>query len=223
MFNENRGYLESCYKQYANLCEKKKVLLNISFKTIESCRKKGYFCDKKEEIAVKEEMDQQIRMYSELKGLKDVQKKTVLRWMQAKIKMRHKKQIKESVVQFIDYDGKLFYKLGTGQEEEINCMVEEIIEKPNREWMGKIKTKIRYNFAEDPKKTWNRLKQTAGQVITVSPEEFKNHYEKNWAGKPVEVYVKEYSDYIMQRKLVIKESDMLNKLLDVKKNERCDS
>jgi hypothetical protein len=46
--------------------------------------------------------------------------------------------------------------------------------------MAKEKIKIRYNFAEDAKRTWNKIKQTAGQASKIKPEIFKGHYEKNW-------------------------------------------
>jgi hypothetical protein len=65
------------------------------------------------------------------------------------------------------------------REKEISCLAKGILEKPYRKWLAKEKTKIRYNFAEDAKRTWNRIKQTAGQVTTIEPEIFKDHYAKN--------------------------------------------
>jgi hypothetical protein len=53
------------------------------------------------------------------------------------------------------------FKIGTSQMEEIQCTAEGIIEKPYKDWMAKEKTKIRYNFAEDAKRTRNQIKQGA--------------------------------------------------------------
>jgi hypothetical protein len=39
--------------------------------------------------------------------------------------------------------------------------------------------KIRYNFAEDAKRTLNMIKQTAIQATKLEPEEFRKHYSKN--------------------------------------------
>jgi hypothetical protein len=66
----------------------------------------------------------------------------------------------------------------------------------------KEKTKIRYNYAEDAKRTWNRIKQTCGQATKIKPEVFKEHYEKNWANAPQEINIEEDSKFIIQRKLV---------------------
>jgi hypothetical protein len=68
--------------------------------------------------------------------------------------------INSDVYQYSDWDEAPNFDYGVA-EEEISCIAENIIEKLYREWMAKEKTKIRYNFAEDAKRTWNRIKQTA--------------------------------------------------------------
>jgi hypothetical protein len=90
-------------------------------------------------------------------------------------------KIKESIEQVVDYDGRPTFKFDDNQEEEIDRIAEEVLKKPYREWMAKEKTKIRYNIAEDAKRTWNKIKQTTGQTSKIKPDEFKNHYEKNWS------------------------------------------
>jgi hypothetical protein len=62
------------------------------------------------------------------------------------------------------------------------------------------KTKIRYNFAEDAKRTWNRIKQPAGQATKIKTEAFANHYSENWETEPRELLIDEHFDFIMQRK-----------------------
>jgi hypothetical protein len=54
-----------------------------------------------------------------------------------------------------------------------------IIEKPYKDWMAKDKTKIRYNFAEDIKRTWNRIKQPAGQSTKIPSDIFADYYAQN--------------------------------------------
>jgi hypothetical protein len=66
--------------------------------------------------------------------------------------------------------------------------------------MAKEKTKIRYNFAENAKRTWNRIKLTAGQATKIKPKDFAEHYSKNWEQKPKNVEIESYSDFIKQRK-----------------------
>jgi hypothetical protein len=88
------------------------------------------------------------------------------------------------------------------------------------EWMAKEKTKIRYNFAEDTKRIWDRIKQTAGQATKIESEEFRKHYAKNWEEASEDLKVEDYSDFIMQRKLVLLESEMIKYLLDKRKMKR---
>jgi hypothetical protein len=80
--------------------------------------------------------------------------------------------------------------------------------------MMKEKTKNRYNFAEDAKRTWNRIKQTYGQATKIKSEIFKEHYEKNWSNAPKEINIEENSRFTMQRKLVMKEDEMIRFLLN---------
>jgi hypothetical protein len=41
--------------------------------------------------------------------------------------------------------------------------------------MANEKTKICYNFTEDAKRTWNRIKQPAGQATKIKSDNFANH------------------------------------------------
>jgi hypothetical protein len=52
----------------------------------------------------------------------------------------------------------------------IQLKTEQIIEKSYKIWIAREKTKIRYNFAEDIKRTWNSIKQPAGQATKINPE-----------------------------------------------------
>jgi hypothetical protein len=101
-------------------------------------------------------------------------------------------------------------------EQHLEELAERTIEGPYKEWMAKEKTKIRYNFPEDAKRTWNRIKQTCGQATKILPEKFKEHYEKNWSNTPEEIGIDEKSRFIIQRKLVLKDGDMQNYLLNKK-------
>jgi hypothetical protein len=58
------------------------------------------------------------------------------------------------------------------------------LKKPYKEWTAKEKSKIRYNFAEDAKRIWNRIKQTAGQATKIEREEFRKPYAKNGGKAP---------------------------------------
>jgi hypothetical protein len=63
--------------------------------------------------------------------------------------------------------------------EEIMDNINAIIEKHEREpflrWNYNLKTKLRYNFAEDSKRTWNKIKMTASLPSEIKPEQFANH------------------------------------------------
>jgi hypothetical protein len=85
---------------------------------------------------------------------------------------------------------------------------------------GKEKTKIRYNFSEDAKRTWNGIKQPSGQAIKIVANIFTDHYAENWETEPKDVLIDDHSDLIMQGKLVFKENDMLNEFLNKKKMKR---
>jgi hypothetical protein len=87
MMKENLEYLEQCYSRYMELCRKKKVASNLVEKNVDKCKKEGFFGEfKNENEFEKNEEVQQVRIFSEMKGIKDVRKKTVQRWMEVKIK-----------------------------------------------------------------------------------------------------------------------------------------
>jgi hypothetical protein len=73
------------------------------------------------------------------------------------------------------------------EEDELSELGVEVLEISSREWMAKEKTKVRYIYAEDAKRTWNRITQTCGQATKIKPKNFKEHYEKNWANAPDEI------------------------------------
>jgi hypothetical protein len=87
MFKENLEYIEVCYTHYMYLCEKKKIEPNIERKPIERCRKQGYSKSHEEEVkeAINEENHQE-KMFSQLRGVQDVKKKAMIKWMEIKIK-----------------------------------------------------------------------------------------------------------------------------------------
>jgi hypothetical protein len=62
------------------------------------------------------------------------------------------------VLKFSDWNEIPKFEYEEEHEEEISCLAEGILEKPYSEWLAKEKTKIRYNFAEDAKRTWNKIK-----------------------------------------------------------------
>jgi hypothetical protein len=123
-------------------------------------------------------------------------------------------RIRENVINYTEEDKIPKLRLDEKNIESIYQFACDILEAPYKEWMVKERFKVRANFAEDAKRTWNRIKQTAGQATKIRPEAFKEHYEQNWSQQPEEVNVKENSDYLIQRKLVFKEADMFAELLD---------
>jgi hypothetical protein len=126
------------------------------------------------------------------------------------------KVLKKGVENYIDYAIKPEI-MSEKTEQELNELVVETLETPYREWMMKEKTKIRYNYAEDAKRTWNSRKQTCEQAKKIKTEIFKEHYEKNWANVPQEINIEENSMFLMQRKLVFKDDEMVKFLLDKQK------
>jgi hypothetical protein len=100
---------------------------------------------------------------------------------------------------------------------EVQRLAKNIISKPYKDWMYKEKTKIRYYIAEDAKRTWNRIKQPAGHATKIPPDVFADHYSQNWEIQPAKIRIDECSDFIMQRKLVLSESDMMKELLNKNK------
>jgi hypothetical protein len=117
-----------------------------------------------------------------------------------------------------DYISKNGYikELSGEEEQHLEELAERTIEGPYKEWMMKEKTKIHYNFAEDAKRTWNRIKQICGQATKILPQKFKEHYEKNWSNAPEEIGIDDNSRFIIQRKLVLKDGDMQKYLLNKK-------
>jgi hypothetical protein len=111
----------------------------------------------------------------------------------------------------------LFQENWKKKEEELNELAVETLEIPYREWMMKEKTTIRYNYAENAKRTWNMIKQMCGQATKIKREVFKEHYENNWANAPEEINLEENSKFIMQRKLVFKENETVKFLFDKEK------
>jgi hypothetical protein len=61
-------------------------------------------------------------------------------------------------------------------------------------------TKLRYNFAEDSKRTWNKIKMTASLPSEIKPEQFANHYGKNWSNCPQELNIEEYNKFTSHNK-----------------------
>jgi ribosomal protein S8 len=87
MKRENLEYLEQCYSRYMELCRKKNVSSNLIVRNIETCKREGFFGSFNNELEKEDNEEiQQIRIFSEMKGIKDVRKITVQRWMEMKIK-----------------------------------------------------------------------------------------------------------------------------------------
>jgi hypothetical protein len=78
-FNENKGYLEDCYERFMYICDRKGIKPDIEIKSVEEGKKKGFFIDMEEAIEdSNNEVRIQKRVFSELKGVKDVNHKAVL-------------------------------------------------------------------------------------------------------------------------------------------------
>jgi hypothetical protein len=58
-----------------------------------------------------------------------------------------------------------------------------------------LKTKLRYNFAEDSKRTWNKIKIMVSLPSEIKPEQFSNHYGENWSNSPPEMAIEEYNKF----------------------------
>jgi hypothetical protein len=81
------------------------------------------------------------------------------------------------------------YNFNTGQLNEeamdnINAIIEKHEKEPFLRWNYNLKTKLRYNFAEDSKRTWNKIKMTASLPLEIKLEQFTNHYGENWSNSP---------------------------------------
>jgi hypothetical protein len=85
-FNENNDSLEGSYERFMYIYDRKGIMPDIEIKLVEEGKKKVFFIDRKEAIeASNNEISIQKRAFSELKGVKDVNKKAVLDWMEQKI------------------------------------------------------------------------------------------------------------------------------------------
>jgi hypothetical protein len=48
-----------------------------------------------------------------------------------------------------------------------------------RKWNFKEKAKLRFNFAEDPKRIWNKISLGKSLAPKLRPQDFVDHYAKN--------------------------------------------
>jgi hypothetical protein len=93
VFKENIEYLEECHNKYIYLCDRKRVEPNIVKKTIDKCRKEGFFVNIVEEVEASFDQEKsQEKMFSQLKGVQDVKKKSMIQWMEMRIKEAEDKQ-----------------------------------------------------------------------------------------------------------------------------------
>jgi hypothetical protein len=69
------------------------------------------------------------------------------------ISLRVMDRIDQTIFEYTDTMVLSEYKIPEVDMSDAQFITEEIIEKPYRDWMAKRKTKIRYNFAEDTKRT----------------------------------------------------------------------
>jgi hypothetical protein len=56
--------------------------------------------------------------------------------------------------------------------DRINAIIEKHEKEPFLRWNYNLKMKLRYNFAEDSKRTWNKIKMTAILPSEIKPEPF---------------------------------------------------
>jgi hypothetical protein len=61
----------------------------------------------------------------------------------------------------------------------------------------------------------NRIKQPADQATKIAPEIFAEHYSQNWEVAPARIEIDDNSDFVMQRKLVLTQNEMLKDLLEI--------
>jgi hypothetical protein len=124
-------------------------------------------------------------------------------------------KIKSSITNYVDrLDFDADFKIGGMEMIEVQSLAENIVRRPYQDWVYKEKTKIRHNFSDDAIRTWNRIKQSAGQATKIAPEIFEDHYSQNWEVRTAYIKIDENSDFIMQRRLVLTENDMLKELLN---------
>jgi hypothetical protein len=81
-FSENKSYLKKCFEKFAHICNRKSVIPDLNFRTLEEGRKKEFFIDREEVIEECEgEIKKQRTIFSELIGVKHASKKGMLDWM----------------------------------------------------------------------------------------------------------------------------------------------
>jgi hypothetical protein len=61
------------------------------------------------------------------------------------------------------------------------------------------------------------IKQLVGQASKIAPDLLADHYSQNWKARPADIIIDDNSDFIIQRKLMLTENDMLKDLLDKNK------
>jgi hypothetical protein len=84
--------------------------------------------------------------------------------------------------------------------DNINTIIEKDEKEPFLRWNYNFKTKLRYNFAEDSKRTWNKIKMTASLPSKIKPEQFANHYGENWSNSPSKMNIEEYNEFTKYNK-----------------------
>jgi hypothetical protein len=101
-----------------------------------------------------------------------------------------------------------------------------IIEKHEKEHFLRskynLKTKLRYNFAEDSKRTRNKIKMTASLLSEITPEQFAHHYGENWSNSPPKLNIEEYNEFTKHSKRKkLNLADFKGKILNEETIKRC--
>jgi hypothetical protein len=79
--------------------------------------------------------------------------------------------------------------------DNINAAIEKYEKEPFLKWNYNLKTKSRNNFAEDPKRTWNKIKMAASLPSEIKTEQFSNHYGENWSHSLPKMKIDEYNEF----------------------------
>jgi hypothetical protein len=58
-----------------------------------------------------------------------------------------------------------------------------------------LKIKLKYNFAENSKRTWNKIKMTASLPSEIKLEQFANHYGENWSNSSQKMNIEKYNEF----------------------------
>jgi hypothetical protein len=100
--------------------------------------------------------------------------------------------------------------------DNISTIIEKYEKEPFLRWNYNLKTKLRYNFAEDTKRTWNKIKITPSFPSEIKSEQFANHYGDNWSNSPPKMNIvayKEFTKHNKRKKLNLSrfEAEILNK------------